>query len=86
MLPGVEYVASVVELVVGVVRVFVFRFLLEVGQVGVVVHCVVEVVYVFVGDCSFWVLEQLVVVVEAELGLAVVGLEGVGVVTLFQQL
>jgi hypothetical protein len=65
-------IPSMVEFIIGVVGIFVLAFLLIVGHVWVVVYGLIKIVDVLVGECSFGILQQFVVVVEAELGLAVV--------------
>ena len=84
MLALSQDVPSIMEFIIGVVGVLVLAFLLVVGQVGVVVDSLVEVVDVLVGESSLGVLQQLVVVVETELSLAVVQLVRVAVVVVFE--
>ena len=72
MLTLSQDIPSIVKFIIRVIGVLVFAFLLIVGHVGIVVDCFIEIVDFFVGERSFGILQQFVVIVETELSLAVV--------------
>jgi hypothetical protein len=59
---------------------------LEVRHVGIVIDCLIEIVDFFIGEYSVRMLKKLMIVVEAELRLAVVQFIGVAIVMIFEGL